>query len=192
MAAWIALIISTISLLVTVISQRDKLVAAMKDFRIWRSEREQKIKAKEVIARLNDGGTETKKEITVEKTSVGTFVLVFFLPLVICSGAASILEINTMISLSTIGAIPFVVSMITIVTRNIAEEKKTKTMKWYYWIIAIVVVLISPSMGATWGVVTFIANDIGLPLLWAGIASAAFFSFLTWLSERGKKYSTAK
>lgn len=182
MAAWIALFVSTISLLVTIIVQRDELAKAIKDLRVWNRGRELRIKAEQTIAKFDIEPKTQKAKRT--KAPLNRIFLIVFLPLVICSGVASILNIKTLEGMTTIGAILFTLLFIVGFIIDVIEEIKAKTMKWYYWIGLILLIASGSAIfGVVWGGIALLFMKTGLPILWAGIVSAIIFPIHMWAGQ---------
>ena len=187
MSSWIALLVSTISLLVTIIVQRDKLAEAIKDFRFWRNKRDERRKAQEIIAKF-DTASEPPKEIKGKipfKRFFLVIVVFMFLPLAICSGVANILNISTMKDMIIIGATPFALLFLAVLIMQVIEDAKAKNMLWYEWFLLVFLVALytggSAIFGAIWAGIALLIVELGLPILWSNIVSAILTSLVLGL-----------
>ena len=182
MTAWIALIalfISVLSLIVNVVSQRDKLFSAIDDFKTWKSQRDQNDKAITTISKMT--GIEIKKR----KGGLKLGPIAFYTPLFLISVICSILLENMYYPVNFQQTIPLkimqavslyvIISTLTILLFLLLSRR----LQWRYFN---ALFSITFYFSWVWGILTGLLTLTGLQIMWSGIVVGGFLTLTSWLT----------
>ena len=173
MATWVAIFISTISLLISIIGQRKNLIEALKDYQRWQKERSERKSAIKTIESFTAAGIIEKKE-----KGISTFLLLlpFFLLSVVSSGVLSLFAYQTHkdLILSCLTIYFFSSLLISVVFLVIYKELNWETF--------ILLFTFAATFGMVWSFLTVIASYF-FPLVWAGIVSGTILTVAIWSSQ---------
>jgi len=182
MVAWVALIVSIISLTVNIIVQRDKLTAFFDDLSKWQQQKSEIRKARALIGRIakaDSAGLATDDKSPLIVPSVLT--ISFFLISVIASAIISLMEqyLANLSAIIPIGAGMFVVvSIIPIIVATIVFMKTDWRDRIYS---AGTLIFAAFFFGMIWGVITYVVSLFHTPLLYAGITAGVLESLYLWI-----------
>ncbi|MBE0684357.1 MAG: hypothetical protein IH589_20825 [Anaerolineales bacterium] len=176
MTTWIAIILSTISLLISIIGQRKNLIEALKDYQRWqkeRSERKSAIKAIEGFMAVDN--------IEKKEKGISTFFLLlpFFLLSVVSSGVLSLYVFQTPKDLILSGLTIYFFSSLLVSVVFLVIYKELN------WGTFILLFSFAATFGMVWSFLTVIASYF-FQLAWAGTISGAILTTAIWSSQLNK------
>ncbi len=171
MVEWITLVVSIIALIVTIIIEHEKIAQAFDKIRIWRKQQEYLREVHESVAKITPVRQEERP-----KASLKSLYRVMFIPLVLSSGLAGILEPKTYVIASLYGTIGLLPLFIIVLKNTMRDEENGLHAKWYEWaFFSIFYFLGIWALGWIWGVMTMalkLLTSGNLSIFWTGIISA--------------------
>lgn len=177
MVAWVAIIISTLALLVNVVSQREKLLSAIDEYRMWRMQNTKRKQELKQLDKLINNSNSDYKNRPLFTNLVAIYAPLFFLS-VISSSFLSIFEKQTVfynqISLNASTYI-FISSVSIIVFLSIYRK-----LTWMYFLALFFVVLI---FSLIWGTLLALFLYIGADIIWGGSIAGFLMVISMWLTS---------
>ena len=194
MVAWIALFISSVGLIVTIISERDKLIHAFYDFRRWLAYRKEKKIAEKAIAEFSTVNENDEIQLREqEDVSISTYFKVLFPPLAVSSAIISIVGPQTELLASLVALTTFIPLVTFTLVGLILKEKETPSFKWYYWpLIPLGFVAFLGFISFIWAGGTIALASDEISIFWAGIISATITLVCLWAAVNRNSSRTLK
>jgi hypothetical protein len=180
MVAWIALAISTISLVVNIIVQRDKLKSFSEELSNWLVQQVEKRKATTTVNRFATPDSGERKEIKNPQRTIPLNTS-FFLLSIISSAILGLYEIQTPITLIGLGVIVFTLVSIIPVNIVILVFAKKRYRWWVYALVFILTLFMIVMYAFMWSFTTFLVLFQPVSVFYAGVIAGVIVAILTWL-----------
>lgn len=180
MVAWIALVVSTIALIVNLIVQRDKLKTFTEEVNVWLKQRTEKKKAADFLGKI------TNTESSDKKTNRGPFPLQppLFLFSIMSSALLSLFNVQALLDVFALGILLYtaVSAIPTILLILIFVKPKILA---YYVVVSLTAFLAIVIYGSIWAFATVLTLQI-LPNspFYAGSIAGVFIAVYLWVSIR--------
>ncbi len=179
MVAWIALFISILGLIVTIIAERGKLLEALNDYRAWHAARKQKKNAMEAVAKFNSSPEGQNRR--QDKVPLKTFYAFLFFPFSVSSAILGIVGLQTTLLTTIIATFAFIPLLILGFIGFTRGEKERGIVKWIQWFLILFgLITVFASLGLIWGLIAIQFTAFELPIFWGGIISGICLPLLLW------------